>query len=250
MPTHRARFVALTDLLARTRPDVSTDAIADGRVLVDGRRLTNPAARVRADAGLRVVPERRLRGDIKLSHAIDALSVDVVGRVGVDVGASAGGFTTALLAHGAAVVYAVDVGVGQLRGSLRNDARVVNLEGHNVAELTKLLIPGEVSLIVIDLSYLSVADAIPQLERLDISPSARLLALVKPTFELRRGRLAAAPGDVDEAIRRAVEGIEASRWVCRGTCAAPSTGQRGSREAFVHAARASSSSWRRGLLPS
>src|SRR4029079_8667155 len=94
---HRARFVALVDLLARHHPELDLDVIRVGRVLVDGRVVTNPHARVRADASLRVVPERRLRGAVKLGSALDAFGVDVTGRIAVDVGASAGGFTTVLL---------------------------------------------------------------------------------------------------------------------------------------------------------
>lgn len=80
--------------------------------------MTNPSARVRADASLRVTAERRLRGDVKLSHALDKFGVMVSGRVALDVGASAGGFTTALLDRDARRVYSVDAGVGQLRGRL------------------------------------------------------------------------------------------------------------------------------------
>jgi 23S rRNA (cytidine1920-2'-O)/16S rRNA (cytidine1409-2'-O)-methyltransferase len=137
----RARFVALADLLARHRPDIDVSAIAEGRVRVDGSILTNPLARVRADASLRVRPPTRLRGDVKLSYAIDAFGVVINDRVAVDVGASAGGFTVAVLARGVRRVYAVDVGVGQLLGRLRLDPRLVNLEGHNLAALTPSLIP-------------------------------------------------------------------------------------------------------------
>ena len=115
----RARFVALTALLARRRFDADVGLITSGRVLVDGRVIVNPAALVRSDAALRILPTARLRGERKLSAAFDRLSVPVVGSVALDVGASAGGFTTALLARGARRVYAVDAGVGQLVGRLR-----------------------------------------------------------------------------------------------------------------------------------
>src|SRR5205085_5720909 len=120
----RARFVVLEDLLARRRPDVDVGVIAEGRLLVDGRMVANPRALVRLDASLRVVADHRLRGDIKLSHAIDVLAIPIAGRIAVDIGASAGGVTTALLEHGASRVYAVDAGAGQLRGRLRSDPRV------------------------------------------------------------------------------------------------------------------------------
>ena len=100
MPRHqRARFVALTSLLAKRHPGLDVDvALASARVLVDGRSITNPASRVRSDAAIRLLPERRLRGEIKLAHALKELDVPVAGRIVLDVGASAGGFTTALLA--------------------------------------------------------------------------------------------------------------------------------------------------------
>lgn len=233
----RARFVALTDLLARRRPDVDAGAIVAGRVLVDGRPLTNPAARFRADAALRVLPDRQLRGAIKLSHALDTLGVPVAGRVAVDIGASAGGFTPALLARGAHRVYAVDAGVGQLLGRLRASDRVVNLEGHNLGTLDRRVVPEVVELITMDLSYLSVAEAVPQLERLDIHDSALLVALVKPTFELHRPGLAASPIDIAAATRVAGSATASSGWTLRGACPAPPTGRRGAREVFLYACR-------------
>ena len=235
--TRRARFVALADLLARRRPDVDPQAIGAGQVLVDGRVVANPAARVRGDAALRVTPARRLRGDIKLSHTLDSFPVAVAGRVALDVGASAGGFTTALLDRGARRVYAVDAGVGQLLGRLRADPRVVNLEGHNLAALDHAAVPDAVEIIAMDLSYLGIADAVPQLERVSIGPNAEIVALVKPTFELRRPGLAASDDDIAESLHLAAGAIGAGPWTVLGTCDAPRTGQRGAREAFVHARR-------------
>jgi 23S rRNA (cytidine1920-2'-O)/16S rRNA (cytidine1409-2'-O)-methyltransferase len=235
--SHRARFVALTTLLARRRPDVDPTTIASGRVLVDGRLLTNPSARVRVDASIRVLPLRRLRGDVKLSYALDTLPVRVADRVAVDVGASAGGFTTALLDRGARRVYAVDVGVGLLVGRLRNDKRVLNLERQNLGSLSRDVVPDVVELITMDLSYLALADAVPQLERLDLHAAADLVGLVKPTFELHRATVAKAHADVVQAVQLATEGIHRAGWTVVRTCDAPATGERGAREAFVHARR-------------
>ena len=235
--SRRARFVALADLLARHRPDVDPSAIAAGRVLADGRFLTNPAARVRVDASIRVQPLRQLRGEVKLSRALGALAVPIAGRVAVDIGANAGGFTTALLNGGARRVYAIDAGVGQLLGRLRVDPRVVNLEGVNLGLLDDAFVVDVVEVVAMDLSYLSIADAVPQLERLCIHTAADLVALVKPTFELRRPTLAATAADVDEAIRRAGSAIERAGWTVLASCLAPPTGQRGAREVFIHAKR-------------
>ena len=134
-------------------------------------------------------------------------------------------------------MYAVDVGVGQLLGRLRVDLRVVNLEGTNLAHLSPHLVPDPVDLLTLDLSYLALADAIPHLDGLRISRDADLVMLVKPTFELRRGTLAATPGDVAEATGRAARAAERADWQVTKTCAAPATGQHGAHETFIHARR-------------
>ena len=233
----RAPFVALVDLLARHRPDVDASAIADGRVLVDGRVLMNPGAWVRRDASIRVRSQARLRGEVKLAHALEALRVPVSGRVAVDVGANVGGFVTALLDRAARRVYAVDAGVGQLLGRLRIDPRVENLEGHNLGSVTRADVPDLVELITVDVSYLALVDAVPQLNRLDIDATADLVALVKPTFELRRGWVATSEDDVANAVAVAATAVVQSGWRIVATCDAPSTGRRGAREAFIHARR-------------
>jgi 23S rRNA (cytidine1920-2'-O)/16S rRNA (cytidine1409-2'-O)-methyltransferase len=163
--------------------------------------------------------------------------LDVAGRVAVDVGASAGGFTTALLERGVRRVYAVEAGVGQLLGRLRADPRVVDLEGHNLGSLDAATVGEPVEVVTMDLSYLAVADAIPQLDVLELRDGADLVALVKPTFELHRSGLAATPDDVAEAVEAATTAIAAAGWTVRATCDAPATGRRGAREAFVHARR-------------
>jgi 23S rRNA (cytidine1920-2'-O)/16S rRNA (cytidine1409-2'-O)-methyltransferase len=239
---HRARFVALVKVLARLQPPAGEDAIAGGRVLVDGCVVSNPKARVRADASIRVLPVNRLRGDRKLSHALDTLGVTVSRRIAVDIGASAGGFTTALMDRGAARVYAVDAGIGQLVGRLRLDPRVVNLEGTNLGALDAAIVPDVIDLVTIDVSYLALADAVPQLDRIDIAHDADLVALVKPTFELRRGSLAASDDDVRRAVESVRRTLAAHGWSVVDRCGAPPTGRRGAREAFVHARRATGAS--------
>jgi 23S rRNA (cytidine1920-2'-O)/16S rRNA (cytidine1409-2'-O)-methyltransferase len=238
VPTsRRRRFVALVELLAQRRPDVGATAIEEARVIVDGRFVTNPRAQVPADASVRVLGARRLRGDIKLSFALDTLSVPVDGRVAVDVGANAGGFTTALLDRGARRVYAVEAGFGQLLGRLRTDPRVVNLEGHNLAVVDRSAIPDVVGLITMDLSYLAISDALPQLGGLELPPSADLVVLVKPTFELRAASLATEDEDVQRAVERVEHAMTRLGWDARGRCDAPTTGRRGAREVFLHGRR-------------
>jgi 23S rRNA (cytidine1920-2'-O)/16S rRNA (cytidine1409-2'-O)-methyltransferase len=202
----RRRLRPLLQELACARPDTPNplELIVAGEVLVDGRFVTNPSSLVPIGASLRVRPRRELRGALKLNTALTAFRLAVDG-VAVDIGASAGGFTQALLAAGATRVYAVDAGHGQLRGRFRTDPRVVNLEGVNLGELA---IDEVVDVVTIDVSYLALADAVPQLERLSLAPRAQLIALVKPMFELRAGSPPAAP---ERAVAPACDAI-ARTW--------------------------------------
>ncbi|TML36950.1 MAG: TlyA family rRNA (cytidine-2'-O)-methyltransferase [Actinobacteria bacterium] len=235
---HRARFVALASLVAARCPTLRVEqALVTGRVLVDGRVLTNPAARVRADASIKVLPERRLRGETKLTHALSTFDVQLIGRVAIDLGASAGGFTSALLAAGARRVYAIDAGVGQLVGRLRLDPRVVNLEGHNLGAITTTDVPHPVDVVTMDLSYLPIAMAAAQLDRFRFAEVADLISLVKPTFELHRGELACLREEVEEAVGTANTALRGQRWCILGTTPAPRTGRRGAPEVFLHARR-------------
>lgn len=237
MSKSRAPFIALEVLLARRGLHVDEQAIKAGRVLVDGRVVSNPAARVRADASVRVHRDARLRGDVKLSYALDRFRVRIAGRVAADVGASAGGFTTALLDRGARRVYAIDVGVGQLVGRLRADHRVVNLEGRNLGVIDRGLVPECVDLVTIDLSYLAIADALPQIEVLDIAEDADLVALVKPMFELRRARPPIRADELRAAVSAASDAVASGDWEVLATCESGVTGARGTTEFFIHASR-------------
>jgi 23S rRNA (cytidine1920-2'-O)/16S rRNA (cytidine1409-2'-O)-methyltransferase len=154
-----------------------------------------------------------LRGEAKLRAALDLGGVDVGGKIALDVGASAGGFTTVLLERGARRVYAVDAGHGQLRGWLRQDPRVVNLEATNVAVLDATVIVEIIDVVTIDVSYLSLAAAVEQLDRIGCAPDCSLVGLVKPMFELR---LATAPRTlelVEQAARQAADGVAAAGWL-------------------------------------
>jgi 23S rRNA (cytidine1920-2'-O)/16S rRNA (cytidine1409-2'-O)-methyltransferase len=206
-------------------------------VEVDGFVRTSPRSLVRAGASirLRTAAEAPLRGEAKLEAALEAFRLEVRRRVALDLGAAAGGFTRTLLRHGARRVYAVDAGHGQLVGSLRQDARVVVLERTNLADLTPALVPDELEVVTVDLSYLSLAEAVPQLSgRVRLASGCDLVALVKPQFELG---LARPPRTTHEATHRAAAAIEAAGWRVVGTAESPVTGSRGSVEAFVHATR-------------
>ena len=235
----KARFRGLVEHVAALRPELEDviGAIADGRVMVDGTVMDNPNARVRADAAVVVRTNGALRGEAKLRGALGAFSVDILGRVALDAGASAGGFTRVLLDSGASRVYAVDAGHGQLLGSLRQDARVVNLEATNLGDLSPALVPDTVEVVTLDLSYLSIAAAVPQLDALTLAEDTDLVALVKPMFELG---LDAPPADrarLQGAVGRAAEGVEAAGWTVVARTASPVRGANGAVEFFIHAHR-------------
>jgi 23S rRNA (cytidine1920-2'-O)/16S rRNA (cytidine1409-2'-O)-methyltransferase len=232
-------MVSLAAALAAQHPDLDDpdDAIETGRVLVGGKPMLNPRARVAESAPITVRPELALRGATKLEAAITGFGVAVDGKIALDCGAAAGGFTTVLLDHGAARVYAVDAGFGQLRGELRQSPRVVNLERTNLGDLTRELVPDEIELVTLDLSYLSLARAVPELDRIQLTPAVELVALVKPMFELALGR----PPDgedraqLDAAVTAARRGVEDAGWDVLAVSESPTRGGRGAVEFLLHA---------------
>lgn len=142
-----------------------------------------------------------------------------------------------LLERGARRVYAVDAGHGQLLGSLRQDARVLNLEGVNLGELDRARVPDVVDLVTLDLSYLSLAAAVPQLGRVELARGARLVALVKPMFELGLPQPPNDEADLERALKAAVAGVMSAGWRVMGTMASPVAGARGAKEKLLYAVR-------------
>ena len=233
------RFVTVISLLRRRFPrlDDPVALVESGRILVNGAPCWNPQARVRADASLRVLHRKPLRGTRKLAYALDFFDIDVRGAVALDLGAAAGGFTQALLDAGARHVYAVDAGIGQLRGWLRADPRVTNLERTNLAQLSPLLISETADIVTIDLSYLAVADAVGQLDTGLLAPGAGLVALIKPTFELHSATLADRPDDVRLAVERAAKSLCQHGWDVLGEVGSPVLGAHGAVEWLLYARR-------------
>ena len=228
----------MSTVVATRWPDLDPLAeIRAGHIWVNGFPVTNPDALVARDASIVLRRPQPLAGEAKLRAALDAFAPAVADRIAIDVGASAGGFTRVLLEAGAARVYAVDAGHGQLLGSLRQDARVVNLERTNLGELDRARVPDAIDIVTIDVSYISLASAIPQLGQLAFAPDADLVALVKPMFELGLQ----APPDEDallgEALCRAARGIEAAGWQYLAAIASPVRGHGGAKELLIHARR-------------
>jgi 23S rRNA (cytidine1920-2'-O)/16S rRNA (cytidine1409-2'-O)-methyltransferase len=237
----RKRLRKLAELVAEAYPELDpAEAILSGSIAVDGVVVLNPKSLVRegVSVSLRAPGGRPLRGEAKLAAALDGFAIGVAGRVALDVGASAGGFTRVLLRRGALRVYAVDAGHGQLLGSLRQDERVVNLERTNLADLDARLVPDEIGVVTVDISYLSLTTAIPQLNgRVRLAPRADLVALVKPQFELGLGRPPSSAGTLAAALERAARGIVAAGWRIAATTESPVRGRRGAVEFLLHAVR-------------
>ena len=233
----RASLVALLTLLRRRFPGLDDPArlIEEGTVLVNGVPAQSPRTRVRADAAVQIRHPRPLRGTIKLAHALAVFRIDAAGATALDLGAAAGGFTQALLDAGAARVYAVDAGAGQLRGWLRADPRVISLERTNLAQLGPHIITEPANLITMDLSYL----AIGQIDRQMLAPAAQLIALVKPTFELHAATLADQPQQIATATKTAARALEDHGWRILGQQPSPILGAKGAVEILLHAASAS-----------
>jgi 23S rRNA (cytidine1920-2'-O)/16S rRNA (cytidine1409-2'-O)-methyltransferase len=180
-------------------------AVMAGEVRVAGQVVDKPGAAVAEDAAIEVAarPPFVSRGGLKLAAALDRFGVDVTNFVCLDVGASTGGFTDCLLQRGAARVYALDVGRGQLDWRLRQDPRVVTIEGINARHLAADALPEPCDLATVDVSFISLLKVVPPLLP-HLRPGALLVTLVKPQFEA--GRAAIGKGGIvrDEAVRRQV----------------------------------------------
>ena len=239
MARRRTLLRRLDHEVARRFPEITDPPaeIASGRIAVDGRVAANPATRIRADASVSRRVDVPLRGEAKLRAALAAFPVDVAGRVAVDCGAAAGGFTRVLLDNGARRVYAVDAGFGQLRGSLRADPRVVTLERTNIGRLDAHVAPEPVDVITLDLSYLAIALAVPQLGSLRFAPGADLIALVKPMYELGLEHPPRRRADRRRAVAAAEAGVRSAGWLPLGSIRSPVPGSRGAVEHLIHARR-------------
>ena len=168
-------------------------ALSDLRIIVNGKTVTKSSTEVSEEDKITVVPSEKTeyvgRGGIKLEFALDRFGIDVNGKRAIDIGASTGGFTDCLLKRGAAKVYAVDIGHGQLHKSLVKDARVVNLEGINAREMTMALVDEKsVDIAVSDLSFISQKLVIPSTANV-LAHGGIYVILIKPQFEAGREHL-------------------------------------------------------------
>jgi len=164
--------------------------ILAGDVLVNDQAVTKAGSAIDARAAIRLKARSRYvsRGGFKLEKALSEFAVDVNGKTALDVGASTGGFTDCLLAHGAARVIAVDVGYGQLDWKLRKDPRVTVLEKTNIRHLEPDALPGRADFASIDVSFISLKLVLPRLKLL-LSARHEVIALIKPQFEVGKGKV-------------------------------------------------------------
>ena len=214
-------------------------AIMAGEVRIDGRVAAKASDSVQKGHAISVAPRSRYvgRGGIKLEGALAHFGISCEGKVGLDIGASTGGFTDCLLQHGAAKVFAVDVGHGQLAWKIRDDPRVITLEKTNARHLSRAEIPEPIDLCVIDVSFISLTLILPNAFEL-LTPDGVILALIKPQFELARADVSRGgivrSADLHEKAQQKVAGFAENMGARVGGLFPSSiTGADGNQEFFI-----------------
>lgn len=227
--------------------------ILAGQVSYGSRRIEKAGELVPVEAELSLAAGLKYvsRGGLKLEHALDRFGVDPAGRRCLDVGSSTGGFTDCLLQRGAASVVAVDVGEGQLDWGLRNDARVMVLEGVNARELEPAQVGVPASLVVGDVAFISLTKVLPALRA--CAPDAEMVLLVKPQFEAGRGLVGRGgvvrdPATWSEVLVKVATALTEQGCSVLGATASPIAGPAGNREFFLHARPAAAPSYEPAAL--
>ena len=224
----------------------AAQAVRAGHVRVgrDGPVALRPSQLVPEDADLLLAQPRRFvsRGGVKLENALDALGIDVAGLDCLDVGASTGGFTDCLLQRGAARVIALDVAFGQLDSRLRDDPRVIVIERLNARDLDAEALPFTPRLATVDVSFISLRKVLPAVAA-TLDDDGELLAMVKPQFELGRGRVGKggvvrSPADRREALASVADAAAEAGLRVRGFASSGLPGPKGNLETFIHCSRA------------
>lgn len=215
--------------------------ILAGKVRVNGQPATKAGQVVPADAAVEVLGVDHpfaSRGGVKLAHALTHFQIDVTGWICLDAGASTGGFVDCLLQRGAARVYAVDVGRGQLAWSLQKDPRVLVRDKTNLRSMTPDNFPELMDGITLDLSFISLTNVFPAVDDL-LKPGGQVVALIKPQFEVGKGRVGKGgivrdPALHEESIAKVRAAAIALGWSERGVVASPITGAEGNVEFLAH----------------
>ena len=214
--------------------------ILAGQVLVNGQKADKAGANVDVTAKIDLLAQPRYvgRGGLKLEAALDHFHISATGKICLDIGSSTGGFTDCLLQRGAARVYAIDVGTGQLDWKLRNDARVIVQEQVNARYLTRDQVPQPIALAVCDVSFISITMILPALTGL-LADDADMVILVKPQFELDRdqvgkGGIIRDPALHLQACRRVETAVQQLGFHTQ-IIPSPILGAEGNREFLLHA---------------
>ena len=235
----RLDFLLLERRLVDSR-EAGRRKILAGDVLVNDQAVTKAGTLVDAGAAIRVKPKARYvsRGGFKLEQALTEFAIDVNGKTVLDVGASTGGFTDCLLAHGAARVFAVDVGYGQLDWRLRKDPRVVVFEKTNIRFLDRSALPDTPGLATIDASFISLKLILPRVKDL-LAASHEIVALIKPQFEVGKGKV--GKGGVVRSVEehaRVIGEIQDSaaaiHYETVGVTVSPLLGPKGNKEFLIY----------------
>jgi len=242
MARRRADLVLVARGLFESRAKARA-AIEAGGVSADGRRVARAAELIDDAAEITAAAAHPWvgRGGLKLDHALTLWPIEVAGRTVLDVGASTGGFTQVCLQRGAARVYAVDVGRGQLHAELKGDPRVVDLEATDARALDRATIPDAIGLVVCDVSFIGLAKALPKTLGL-AAPGADLVALVKPQFEVGpagvgKGGLVRDNAERQRALAEVEAFLASAGWSVRATADSPIKGGEGAREYLLWAVK-------------
>jgi len=218
--------------------------VMEGKVRVENKKVVKPGTSILVDSHLEVV-EKDIpfvsRGGVKLAHALDYFQVSVSNLVAMDVGASTGGFTDCLLQNGAKRAYAVDVGYGQLAWTLRTDARVICLERQNIRYLSRSSIPETIDIAVVDVSFISLKLVLPVI-RLFLKPKGKLIALIKPQFEVGKGKVGKDgvvrdPEERERVVKEIIVFLETDAWSVHGVVKSPILGPKGNEEFLLYASK-------------
>lgn len=240
MPIKKRLDLLLVDRGLATSRHRAQALIMAGKVQVNAQRSDKPGAAVPEDASITVQDNDTdyvSRGGYKLEAALKTIGLNVAGLVCLDVGASTGGFTDCLLKHGAKRVYAVDVGYGQLAWKLRQDPRVIAIERTNIRYLSEDRLTEPIDLVTIDASFISLRIVVPSVRRF-VKSDARILALIKPQFEIGKGKVGKGgvvrdPVQHAQVIQELTEFFKEQGFECGPVVPSPILGPKGNQEFLI-----------------